>query len=484
MSKYLYGASVQGIQEFIFATNKLTEIVGASKIVESIESKFRKKSGYIEGDEHILINAAGNIKAIFDDRESCQGFVSEFPKEIMQGGYGITISQAVVKMENEFEDQSTAINELEKRLKIQRNKPTIPLDYYISIMKQNPKTARAATTKDGDESLDVASKKKRDAYTEWFQSERKKDKNFSELKDIGVLSNKKNKIAVIHADGNGLGQLIPNLKMPLSEFSVKLNNATKKAFKDAKIENAKIREVVLGGDDLTMICDADIALEFTKRFLENFEKETQVFIDGGLTACAGIAYCNEKYPFHYAVDLAEELCSQTKKHAKKINPDLAPSSLMFHNIQSSNYQSWEKFVKDELTIQNDTQTIRCDFGPYYLKQEKQPLIENLKRSVEAYRCDGSPISRLRNWMGELHKSSTYADNMLNRINEVTSQSGKWSCKIMDKNLENLYSGLSDNVLILPKDKEMSSDGTEKNLEKTPIYDILQLHSATHPMEAK
>ena len=34
--KYLYGAAVQGIQSFIFQTNKLREIVGASELVEEI----------------------------------------------------------------------------------------------------------------------------------------------------------------------------------------------------------------------------------------------------------------------------------------------------------------------------------------------------------------------------------------------------------------------------------------------------------------
>ncbi len=36
MSKYLYGAAVQGIQDFIFKTNKLQHIVGASELVEEI----------------------------------------------------------------------------------------------------------------------------------------------------------------------------------------------------------------------------------------------------------------------------------------------------------------------------------------------------------------------------------------------------------------------------------------------------------------
>ena len=37
---YLYGASIQGIQDFIFKTNKLQEIVGASEIVKGIATHF------------------------------------------------------------------------------------------------------------------------------------------------------------------------------------------------------------------------------------------------------------------------------------------------------------------------------------------------------------------------------------------------------------------------------------------------------------
>ena len=36
MTKFLYGASVQGIQRFIFQTNDLKDIVGASELVEFI----------------------------------------------------------------------------------------------------------------------------------------------------------------------------------------------------------------------------------------------------------------------------------------------------------------------------------------------------------------------------------------------------------------------------------------------------------------
>jgi len=446
MGKYLYGASVQGIQDFIFKTNKLQEIVGASEIVKNIEELFSKNYKPNE----IILNAAGNIKAVFNDEDECKRVVLEFSKLVQQNAYGITISQAVVEFDGDAKD---FINELEQKLKIQRNRPSLPLDSSINIMKLNSTTAKPLV-----DAQDKATSQKLEAY---------KNLKNKENTDLHKLSNSKNKIAVIHIDGNGLGQLIPKLKMPLSEFSKKLDIATKEAYKKAK-EGKKLREIILGGDDVTVIADANDALSFTHEFLSHFEEQTKQKLGDKLTACAGIAYSNEKYPFHYAVSLAEELCGVAKKHSKKIDEELAPSSVMFHNIQSSNYTSWDKFVQDELTIKNDTQTIRCDFGPYYLEQKEQTLIKDFLNSLEAYRCDGSPISRLRSWLSELYKSDTNASNLLERINEVTQQSGKWNCKIMERNLENLNKELSNENLIIKKD----------DFNKTPIYDILQILSIT------
>ena len=469
--KYLYGASVNGIQDFIFKTNQLQEIVGASEIVKGIEKEFEKISDYKEGDSHILLNAAGNIKAIFDDKTKLEKVVLEFPKIIMQKAYGITISQAVVKMEGKFTEQEKALKELEERLKTQRNKPSIPLDLSINIMELAPKTARPLFKIDEhNNKLGMASFIKREANKKFY----KDNPRNKEFVDISEFSNGKNKIAVVHIDGNGLGQIVPKLKDKLSSFSKKLGDATKKAFDDSRDYTMDIREIILGGDDVTVICNANNALGFTKNFLDNFEKETSQITelkDVGfekLTACAGIAFCNEKYPFHYAVSLAEALCGATKKHAKAINKDLAPSSLMFHNIQSSNFQSWEKFVEDELTITNDKETIGCDFGPYYLNEERQPSIQDFLHTVEAYRCEGSPITRLREWIGELHKSQIYADNLLKRINEMAAQNSKWNSCIMDKNLKQFKPELSNENLIIEKD----------GFKKTPIYDVLQILSVT------
>ena len=50
-------------------------------------------------------------------------------------------------------------------------------------------------------------------------------------------------------------------------------------------------------------------------------------------------------------DNCGKICDEyAKKDSKRIDKDLPPSSLMFHNIQSSNVDSFSKFIEDELTI--------------------------------------------------------------------------------------------------------------------------------------
>jgi hypothetical protein len=440
--KYLYGASVQGIQEFIFTTNKLKEIVGASEIVKSISEEIKKYK-----PDDILVNAAGNIKAVFNDEEKIKKVVLEFPKLIIQKAYGITISQAVVTFKGDYPSKED-FNKLEAKLKTQRNLQNPPLDLSLNIMMLSPSTAKPVVQRvkiqDKSTPIDKATKQKRDAN----------NKN-EEYNDISKLSNSNNKIAIIHADGNGLGKLIPTLEKKLSEFSKNLDTATNKAFELAQTEDMKIRKVILGGDDMTIICDADSALEFTKNYLINFEKQTQELTGHKLTACAGITYCNERYPFHYAVMLAEELCSTSKDASNRES-----SCLLFHNIQSSNVESYEKFIEDELTIGD----ISLNYGPYYTDAAKGTSLIHFQNLVNALALKNSPISSLRQWIGELNFNKDYAQNMIERIDEMADLQPNYNKDILNKNFKAL-------------DENLSLRNPIAN-NKTPIYDVLQILSVT------
>ena len=85
---------------------------------------------------------------------------------------------------------------------------------------------------------------------------------------------------MIHADGNGLGQIVQKIgndKNQFKEFSQQLDDVTIAAANSAYVATMKkygisekevipIRPIVLGGDDFTAICRGDMALFYTKEF--------------------------------------------------------------------------------------------------------------------------------------------------------------------------------------------------------------------------
>jgi len=456
MSKYLYGASIQGIQEFIFETNKLKEVIGASELVKKIEEEVKCDDG------EVLLNAAGNVKILFNGKNEAKEFFKTLPKKVSQSAYGITVSQAVVEISGDYPDESEFL-ELEKRLKAKRNRPSIPLDYKLSIIDKAPKTAKSAYKKDKEDTyLDVASKQKREA------AENVK----SEYDNFEKLANSKNKIAVIHADGNGLGVIVPVIAKEklLKEFSQKLDDATKRAYEKAAEGIKKIRKVILGGDDLSVVIDADYALKFTRDFLENFEKETENFLSKGkfaklgikkLTACAGIAISNVKYPVYYSYALAEELTSYAKKLSKSRNIKNPPSSLMFHNIQSGNFRDFDEIRQRELSVTDEEgKSVDFCFAPYYLGET--PKIDDFIEICMLFFEKDSPSAKFREWLKSLAYSRDYSEITLSRINEMSAS--KWeNYKNADEVLRRL--GVSF-------EKPVNEEG------KTPMYEIIEIVSNT------
>ena len=499
MGKYLYGASVQGIQGFIFETNKLKEIVGASDLIEWFcEVNFIKN--YVN-KENVVRNAGGNIRVIFEDKEQLEKMVREFPKYVMKKAYGITISQAVVEFKKgEYLDKK---DELEYKLTKARNQATIPLDARFTLMKQTPRTGKPAFE---SEIYDKGTQKERTEYFDkgnWQKKENREEAKFILLKkmkqsssdftkfssEIDKITNN-NKIAIIHVDGNSMGLILQRINSKLKgrddgivqKFFKDFSNAITKSTNDAVTEafnknfinffdtdNIPFRPIVIGGDDVTVICNPSLALEFTKDYLEAFERNTknnftslvQKFdleedleedLKNGLTACAGISFCNSKFPFHYAYDLAEHLCSYAKKESNR-----KASCLAFHNIQSSFVEDYQTYIKQELTTEEG---IKLLFAPYFTKQE--PKIETLIELYELFGDSDIPLGKYREWLSELHKSQEYAKLFLERINSVLKSKNPKKYNDIDKKLQELNSNLKLSNLVVDN--------------KTPMQDILQLKS--------
>lgn len=505
MGRYLYGASIQGIQNYIFQTNELKDIIGASELVNEICHKF--KAMYGEDSEHrgkMIVHAAGNIKCIFDDEDACRDAVRNFPRFAMEMAPGITISQAVVKIKDDSEYAKKA-EELEQRLHAQRNHPVKSLTTGLMAIERSRKTGLPATkveeTKKKVEYLDEGTVAKRDVVKKEEGNLSGQTKDLKDLYDkltgeripskrrpydISKMTDRNDWIAVIHADGNGLGEIVAELSgdyQRFKAFSENLNEATiaaaQAAFAATKEEDEKtngtwkkmpIRPIVIGGDDLTVICRGDLAVKFVKEYLEAFERETQALTARKLTACAGIAFIKSSYPFYYGYDLAEALCGEAKKDAKsdKVkgeNGGQAPSCLMFHKVQSSFVEDYAEIKRKELTTVDGGSL--C-FGPYYLNKESVDKVKDRERWT---------IKELSETVDKLNKEDnnrvkTAIRQWLTLMHEDAGAAKQHSKRIKAANLDNKFISIYDSVStgIIKKD----ADGKDKEPKLSPAYDILSL----------
>lgn len=518
MTKYLFGSAVQGIQNFIFQTNKLREIVGASDLVSEVcTSLFRQVLEEVAtfDEKCSIIAAAGNVKYVFDSETDCAQVVREWPRRVEHFAPGVTVSQAVVRWDEDKEDFAQVVTRLEQNLRTQRSRPTRPLHLGLASTQRSRSTGQVVVRQLKDNYLDAATLAKLYELKDKELKERKttnrlcvrafgKDfvRDCEVAYDVEDLEGANSWIAIIHADGNGLGQVVQrigNQRDKFQQFSKKLDEATLCAAQRAyaKItpkegwgegKRIPLRPIVLGGDDLTIICRGDLAVRYTKAFLEAFEKETHeklgdmlegVFTEGAvrdrLTACAGIAFVKSSFPFYYGYHLAEEFCGAAKSNAKRKDvPDspealgkaLPPSCLMFHKVQDSFVEKYEDMVGRELTPQQGTS---WQAGPYYLTEDAadcrhrttcdqlQAWVDELAGEGESEAKEANAVkSHLRRWLLEMHENEEYAHQHMARVQKLLSS----------PSLKKLTSVLTSPI----------SKGEEGATLRYPLYDVLALHS--------
>lgn len=446
--KWLYGASVQGIQGYIFQTNKLKDVIGASELVKELCETDFKREFALTGSVEYIVKAAGNIKLILDSEEDCKRIVFQFPKYAMEKAPGITLSQAVVKCVSD--DMTEDRKKLEDRLRAQRNRPCKSLTLGSVAMHRSPLTGLPAIPRKDGEVLDEGVLRKREILDEnkvnktLFEIFTGEKVRYSEMGlEIRDLTGENDWIAIIHADGNSLGELVKDLgkegKEKLREFSENLDKATRQAaqeaYKKVKGNDEKkhpIRPIVLGGDDLTVICRGDIAIDFVKEYIKLFEKKTEELLSRKLTACAGIAFIKSSYPFSFGYELAETLCGLAKKDAKSdemknANEGMVPSCLMFHKVQSSFVEDYESIKQKELTLKDGSSL--C-YGPYYLTELKDRwTIEKLcdKASEFAEEKNNSVKTSVREWLTKMHEDTQVAEQYKKRVEAISVNKQLFGC---------------------------------------------------------
>lgn len=365
-------------QNTIFLTNRLRENIGASQLIYQVGTDFIRSAMEGRPDEEALtvVSASGNAILVTRDDTVAEAIIAEVtwrtlqecPGIIARGAYAKIddatargMSKAVAKAHSELNAVASDLPSPVARFArlpfvencassgyparaINEDAPGDPVSSEVILARRSPKVIDAAHERIGEGMDDVKLLKSLKQFEE-----------ASERRDVGDW------IAIVHADGNGLGQVFLSFDEyihgtdtnkyveALGAFSKAIDNWSRKAAHSAikatwadviagRRKGKKkqrswvpVAPVVLGGDDLTVICEGERAVRFAANYLRAFEEESRTALSDGLgglltklkggfiAAAAGIAIVKPHFPFHRAYELAEQLAKSaktTKDHFK------------------------------------------------------------------------------------------------------------------------------------------------------------------------
>ncbi|PZG23919.1 hypothetical protein C1I98_36005 [Spongiactinospora gelatinilytica] len=368
---YVVVIRTAGNQRYIFATNRRQEIVGASDLIARVNETWAFDAlRTVAGAEftadwrigthpaELVVAGAGLVVVLVEEHVTGQGLVSEVTERALREAPGLDVCGVVVEAGGE--PLRETIRAAYRELSWQRDRRPGPQSRHLRLpLAQDCESSGLPAMEIRSEGNGEEPRPRSAAAAYKIGASRPALHRLAgicgttpaEMRAVvDRLGLTAEWVAVVHADGNGLGDLFRGLAGHpdaqddrgyaelFRQVSAGVDDAAKRALlvalrrtaeQRADGETPAVLPLIVGGDDLTVVCEGDVALPFAQHYLEAFEAETAAHPLLGktgrarLTAAAGVAIVKRNYPFHFAYDLAEELISKEAKRVKEHGSALA-----------------------------------------------------------------------------------------------------------------------------------------------------------------
>lgn len=340
-------------QEYIYRTNRVKEIIGASMLLTDLFKEFFvnnkdfkfetewdknpnapenyldyfEKSGL---DGEIVYEGGGNLCIIYRNYETYIKVNQQLSKKVLEKTFGVSIIAAYTEVSGNF---------VEDRKKL----------YHENALRKNigsyhtPCNTLPFTQVDRLTYQPIIERKDNHQYT--MESKRKLKKYEDGTKDDGIIvetefdkmvsgKGEESLLAIIYIDGNNMGDKIREITKgaidyssgisALRSFSKNTNNdfvdkpikaieeeLTRRyeAAADNNEEKNKylFRPIIMGGDEINIVCNARAVPCIIEKYFETLKSES------GNSSCAGIAIFHSHSPFADTYNIAEQCCENGKK---------------------------------------------------------------------------------------------------------------------------------------------------------------------------
>lgn len=383
MKMVLAQYTIRSKQEYIFRTNRMVEIAGASENIsqswdilfnqaDEIDKKLRRVSENtpfcmedvkrlfdeqkLNGIE--LFCGGGNDTVLYDSIETYLEVNKVFSRFLLENYPGMIPMAVACEYSGDY-DKDYA--NLMKQSEIEKNKMISGQSDFIlpfSMMDRTTFQPYSDIISIAESSVRVTDEAK--AKRKAGLKIREQDETVKLLDDLITKKGEESLLAVVHADGNNMGSKISEMLTDkkdydscvniMREFTAdtakafgksgldamqKCQQQLKEDYKDKYDKKAFFfRKIIADGDDMTFVCNARFVMDYVRAYLEavqNYNNKGEK--EWRYSSCAGICIFHSHYPFARAYSLAEQACESAKKnvHGKCIREE---SWVDFHYIHN------------------------------------------------------------------------------------------------------------------------------------------------------
>jgi len=522
----------KSIQDYILRSGRLRHIVGASELIDSLTRDLL--DGVLDALDLSLKDAedrvrfsrrAGGAVYLFtDERELRDAFRDLWTLTVRRYAPGLSFVVAT----GEEDSDHAAYEQAKDRLLAARNRQAPALPAGTPVTRYAPRTGLPASRKDKlgfqDEAtarfgLDQFWKREHHGLIQRFAPDSRlddwpRDLNYlpDESETLFPFLDDNRYLGLLHADGNGLGQLLMNLGdevkgrkdfanlfRDVSEAIQKATEAAAQSATQTVLEPRRkltdgvkgpypARPIVLGGDDLTMLIRADLALPFAQVFLERFEQYSKEqlcvlrdkyrdirSLPEALTAGAGIAFVKSNHPFYMAHELTEGLAKFAKDRAKKLMKDPSDPkerilpTLAFYRVTTASHGDYREVREQELTFGSGDERILTSLGAYGLDQQPKglPALKDLLKLAELFALESVARGPARQILTLIGQDIGEARRRYERWREVMDERDRDTLSKIDSLLQKLCGTLDPTLPV-------SLDGSGETPQMSPLTDLLTL----------
>ncbi len=222
-------------------------------------------------------------------------------------------------------------------------------------------------------------------------------------------------LALIHADGNGVGSGAGTSDGERAAFFHRNRVLLRRAVQTAINEHcpdegqAPLTPLMLGGDDLLLVCRAEIALPFIVTLCQALD-ELQRDSDGfKLTLGVGVVFAKHTIPIHRLHEVAEQLASSAKRRFRGLVEagDAKRSVVDWAVFSTAWVDDPEEMRRRDWLRGNGTELRVLSQRPVDVLGEGTNSLQGLVNSVE--KLKGAPRSQLRYLVDQLQRGQTLSE---------------------------------------------------------------------------